>query len=97
MTRGKVVRRLYVYVLGARVIPSKEDTMRSLRVMVLLLFCCIIGKSIILLFIADRVLITAATSDVVRRVDRYYTWRFARRRRAIASSSIITRLIELVI
>lgn len=34
---------MYVYVL--RVIPSEEDTMRSLRVMVLLLFCCIIGTS----------------------------------------------------
>lgn len=43
-----------VRVLRARVSPSGEDTMRSLRVMVLLIFCCIIGKSIILLFIADR-------------------------------------------
>ncbi|KAG5329624.1 CRIM1 protein, partial [Acromyrmex charruanus] len=36
---------MYVYVLGVHVIPSEEDTMRSLRVMVLLLFCCIIGTS----------------------------------------------------
>ncbi|XP_020300380.1 cysteine-rich motor neuron 1 protein-like isoform X2 [Pseudomyrmex gracilis] len=36
---------MYVYVLRARVIPSDEDTMRSSRVMVLLLFCCIIGTS----------------------------------------------------